>query len=201
MSNGFPDWSLTSLKEKFVTPHTLRNAVAMSLLQHGVDLSAIALWLGHESSETTQIYLHADMRLKERTLAHSNASGANPMRYRPADPLLLGTVKLNGLDPPRWLASVSERLLTCPQQPDRICCIFQTLRSHEPTEQVQRPHAYSSWPRKRHYSRSPFPLSHASTAILSSELGGECVGIEVWCLKAECVRCIGQQLHITCCSC
>jgi integrase/recombinase XerD len=45
-----------SLKGKSVSPHTLRHAVAMSLLQHGVDLSVIALWLGHESSETTQIY-------------------------------------------------------------------------------------------------------------------------------------------------
>lgn len=77
-----------SLKEKSVTPHTLRHAAAMSLLQHGVDLSVIALWLGHESSETTQIYLHADMRLKERALAHANVSGIAPTRYKPADPLL-----------------------------------------------------------------------------------------------------------------
>lgn len=77
-----------SLKEKSVTQHTLRHAAAMSLLQHGVDLSVIALWLGHESSETTQIYLHADMRLKERALAHANVSGIAPTRYKPADPLL-----------------------------------------------------------------------------------------------------------------
>ncbi len=77
-----------SLKEKSVTPHTLRHAAAMSLLQHGVDLSVIALWLGHESSETTQIYLHADMRLKERALAHVNASGVVPTRYKPPDLLL-----------------------------------------------------------------------------------------------------------------
>lgn len=77
-----------SLKEKSVTPHTLRHAAAMSLLQHGVDLSVIALWLGHESSETTQIYLHADMRLKERALAHANASDLVPTRYKPPDPLL-----------------------------------------------------------------------------------------------------------------
>ncbi|KVN87657.1 hypothetical protein WJ69_17420 [Burkholderia ubonensis] len=60
----------------------------MSLLHHGVDLTVIALWLGHESSETTQIYLHADMRLKERALAHATASGVAPIRYRPPDPLL-----------------------------------------------------------------------------------------------------------------
>jgi integrase/recombinase XerD len=80
--------SCPSLKEKSVTPHTLRHAAAMSLLQHGVDLSVIALWLGHASSETTQIYLHADMRLKERALAHANASGVMPTRYKPPDPLL-----------------------------------------------------------------------------------------------------------------
>jgi integrase/recombinase XerD len=50
-----------SLKAKKATPHTLRHSTAMALLQHGVDRSVIALWLGHESVETTQIYLHADM--------------------------------------------------------------------------------------------------------------------------------------------
>ena len=60
----------------------------MSLLQHGVDLSVIALWLGHASTETTQIYLHADMRLKESALAHANASGVARKRYKPPDPLL-----------------------------------------------------------------------------------------------------------------
>jgi integrase len=60
----------------------------MDLLRRGVDLTVIALWLGHESSETTQIYLHADMRLKERALAHANESGLVPTRYKPPDPLL-----------------------------------------------------------------------------------------------------------------
>ena len=60
-----------SLKEKSVTPHTLRHAATMGLLRWGVDLSVIALWLGHESSETTQIYKHADLQLKERALAHA----------------------------------------------------------------------------------------------------------------------------------
>lgn len=77
-----------SLKEKKVTPHTLRHAAAMSLLIHGVDLSVIALWLGHESTETTQIYLHADMGLKEKALAHTSPSGAVPARYKPTDSLL-----------------------------------------------------------------------------------------------------------------
>jgi site-specific recombinase XerD len=77
-----------SLKEKSVTPHTLRHAAAMSLLRHGIDPSVIALWLGHESTETTQIYLHADIQLKERALAHANANGVVPTRYMPPDPLL-----------------------------------------------------------------------------------------------------------------
>jgi site-specific recombinase XerD len=77
-----------SLVAKQVTPHTLRHAAAMALLHRGVDLSVIALWLGHESTETTQIYLHADMQLKQRALAHANPSGLIPDRFRPADPLL-----------------------------------------------------------------------------------------------------------------
>ena len=77
-----------SLTGKIVTPHTLRHAAAMSLLQRGVDLSVIALWLGHESTETTEVYLHADMRLKERALAHATPSGLAPERYRAPDPLL-----------------------------------------------------------------------------------------------------------------
>jgi len=59
----------------------------MALLQRGVDLSVIALWLGHESTETTEVYLHADMRLKERALARATPSGLVPDRYRPPDPL------------------------------------------------------------------------------------------------------------------
>lgn len=77
-----------SLKVKTVTPHTLRHAAAMALLRDGIDLTVIALWLGHESTETTEIYLHADMQLKERALAHSNPSGIVPDRFRPPDRLL-----------------------------------------------------------------------------------------------------------------
>jgi integrase/recombinase XerD len=80
-----------SLALKTVTPHTLRHAAAMALLHRGVDLSVIALWLGHESTETTQIYLHylhAGMQLKERALAHATSSGLAPDRFRPLDPLL-----------------------------------------------------------------------------------------------------------------
>lgn len=77
-----------SLKRKRVTPHVLRHSAAMELLHHGVDRSVIALWLGHESIETTQIYLHADMRLKEQALARTSPLGVKPGRYRPDDHLL-----------------------------------------------------------------------------------------------------------------
>ncbi len=78
-----------SLIRKKVTPHVLRHAAAMDLLQHGVDRSVIALWLGHESVETTQMYLHADLRLKEQALSRTVALGAKPARYRPDDQLLV----------------------------------------------------------------------------------------------------------------
>jgi site-specific recombinase XerD len=77
-----------SLARRRITPHTLRHTAAMDLLRRGVDLTVIALWLGHESIETTQIYLHADMRLKERALGHADPSGANPARFQPSDSLL-----------------------------------------------------------------------------------------------------------------
>jgi site-specific recombinase XerD len=77
-----------SLKSKKVSPHVLRHSTAMELLHHGVDPSVIALWLGHESVETTQIYMHADMRLKEKALARVAAPTASPGRYRPDDNLL-----------------------------------------------------------------------------------------------------------------
>ena len=77
-----------SLKRKNVSPHTLRHSAAMDLLHHGVDRSVIALWLGHESVETTQIYLHADMKLKEQALSRSPSLGVKPGRYRPDDQLL-----------------------------------------------------------------------------------------------------------------
>jgi site-specific recombinase XerD len=77
-----------SLKAKKATPHTLRHSTAMSLLQRGIDRSVIALWLGHESVETTQIYLHADMGLKEKALAHTTPTKQKPARYRPSDKLL-----------------------------------------------------------------------------------------------------------------
>jgi len=77
-----------SLKRKNVSPHVLRHAAAMDLLHHGVDRSVIALWLGHESVQTTQMYLHADMRLKEKALSRTAPLGVKPARFRPDDKLL-----------------------------------------------------------------------------------------------------------------
>jgi site-specific recombinase XerD len=77
-----------SLKTKRVTPHVLRHSAAMQLLQNGVDRTVIALWLGHESVETTQIYIHADIQLKERAMAKTSPVGVPAGRYRPNDELL-----------------------------------------------------------------------------------------------------------------
>ena len=77
-----------SLNAKTVTAHTLRHTAAMRLLHAGTDTSVIALWLGHEQAETTQIYLHADLALKERALARTKPPDAKPGRYRPPDQLL-----------------------------------------------------------------------------------------------------------------
>jgi integrase/recombinase XerD len=77
-----------SMNSKKVTPHVLRHSTAMDLLAHGVDRSVIALWLGHESVETTQMYLHADLRLKEQALARTTPLGVKLPRYRPGDQLL-----------------------------------------------------------------------------------------------------------------
>jgi len=78
----------SSLKRKRVSPHTLRHTAAMELLQHGVDRAVIALWLGHESVETTQIYAHADLKMKEKILAKTTPVGVRSGRYRPKDHLL-----------------------------------------------------------------------------------------------------------------
>jgi integrase/recombinase XerD len=77
-----------SLNAKTITPHTLRHTAAMRLLHAGVDITVIALWLGHESTQTTHIYLHADLALKERALARTAPPNTRPGRYRPPDQLL-----------------------------------------------------------------------------------------------------------------
>ena len=77
-----------SLQKKRVTPHTLRHSCAMGLLTAGVDTSTIALWLGHEHVQSTQIYLHGDLTIKERALARTAPPETKPGRYRPSDTLL-----------------------------------------------------------------------------------------------------------------
>jgi site-specific recombinase XerD len=77
-----------TLTAKTVSPHVLRHTAAMNLLHAGVDSTVIALWLGHESVETTQVYIHADMAIKERALARTTPPDIAPGRYRPPDTLL-----------------------------------------------------------------------------------------------------------------
>jgi site-specific recombinase XerD len=77
-----------TLRGKRVSPHVLRHSAAMELLAAGVDSSVIALWLGHESVNTTQIYLHAHLALKEAALARTTPPNVRPGRFRPDDQLL-----------------------------------------------------------------------------------------------------------------
>jgi integrase/recombinase XerD len=77
-----------SLTTKRVSPHVLRHTAAMDLLQAGVDRAVIALWLGHETLNTVQVYLHANLKLKEQALAKTTPLGAKAGRYRPDDRLL-----------------------------------------------------------------------------------------------------------------
>lgn len=77
-----------TLARKHVTPHVLRHSTAVGLLEAGVDRAVIALWLGHESVETTQIYLDADLTTKERALARTAPLGVGSTRFQPRDSLL-----------------------------------------------------------------------------------------------------------------
>jgi site-specific recombinase XerD len=77
-----------SLGSKTVSPHVLRHTCAMRLLHAGVDSTVIALWLGHEAVATTQVYVHADLALKERALARTTPIGVAPGRFKPADTLI-----------------------------------------------------------------------------------------------------------------
>jgi site-specific recombinase XerD len=77
-----------SLRTKALSPHVLRHTAAMQLRAAGVDISVIALWLGREGIETTQIYLHADLAIKEKALARTAPPHTTPGRYRPPDALL-----------------------------------------------------------------------------------------------------------------
>jgi len=77
-----------SLHGKKITPHVLRHSCAMNLLHAGVDITVIALWLGHESTATTQIYLQADLALKQQALDRTTPPATPAGRYRPPDQLL-----------------------------------------------------------------------------------------------------------------
>jgi integrase/recombinase XerD len=77
-----------SLAKKKVTAHVLRHTAAMRLLEAGIDPTVIALWLGHERVDTTAIYLHAHLAIKEKALARTQMPNAKPGRYRASDALL-----------------------------------------------------------------------------------------------------------------
>jgi site-specific recombinase XerD len=73
------------LGQRRVSPHVLRHSIAMHLLQSGVDITVIALWLGHESTATTHQYVEADLAMKVRALAALKPPAIRPLRYRPTD--------------------------------------------------------------------------------------------------------------------
>ena len=77
-----------TLSSKRISPHVLRHTTAMHLLQSGVDVTVIALWLGHESPETTHIYVEADLKTKEQALQNVAPAGKGFHRFRPGDALL-----------------------------------------------------------------------------------------------------------------
>jgi integrase/recombinase XerD len=77
-----------TLRKKTISPHALRHSAAMNLLRAGVDTTVIALWLGHEAVRSTEIYVHADLALKERALARTTPASTKPGRYRAPDPLI-----------------------------------------------------------------------------------------------------------------
>ena len=77
-----------SLRVRPVSPHTIRHSTAMHLLQSGVDITVIALWLGHESCETTHMYVEADLEMKQKALDRLEEPGVKPTRFKPSDKLL-----------------------------------------------------------------------------------------------------------------
>jgi site-specific recombinase XerD len=77
-----------ALKTKNISPHTVRHTTAMHLLQAGVDITVVALWLGHESTETTHQYVEASLAMKEQALSKLEEMPVGKVRYRPSDRLL-----------------------------------------------------------------------------------------------------------------
>lgn len=76
------------LRKRAISPHTIRHTTALHLLQSGVDITVIALWLGHESPATTHMYVEADLSMKERALNRLQPAKTNCPRYHPPDPLM-----------------------------------------------------------------------------------------------------------------
>src|SRR4051794_25449461 len=76
------------LLNRSISPHTFRHTTAMHLLQSGIDITVIALWLGHESPSTTHMYIEADLAMKERALDRLQAPAKATMRYKPPDRLM-----------------------------------------------------------------------------------------------------------------
>jgi site-specific recombinase XerD len=77
-----------SLAARRISPHTLRHTTAMHLLQSGVDITVIALWLGHEDTATTHLYIEADLAMKEAALKRLDEPSLKPVRYKAPDRLL-----------------------------------------------------------------------------------------------------------------
>ena len=77
-----------SLRKRRVFPHLIRHSTAMHLLQSGVDITVIALWLGHESTVTTHMYVEADLNMKKRAIAKITMPASKAQPYRPGDRLL-----------------------------------------------------------------------------------------------------------------
>ena len=80
--------SRPSLKNRSISPHTIRHTTAMHFLQSGVDITTVAMWLGHESIETTQIYVTADIKMKEKALKTLQEPNTKGFRFKPSDSLL-----------------------------------------------------------------------------------------------------------------
>jgi len=86
VSRAAMKWS--SLRQRAMSPHTIHHATAMHLLQSGVDITVIALWLGHESPATTHMYVEADLTMKQRALNRLQPAEGNSPSYRPPDQLM-----------------------------------------------------------------------------------------------------------------
>jgi integrase/recombinase XerD len=78
----------SSLRQRTISPHQIRHATAMHLLQSGEDITVIALWLGHESAATTHMYVDADLTMKQRALNRLQPAKGKSLRYRPPDQLM-----------------------------------------------------------------------------------------------------------------